>query len=170
MSDLIKGQITIAEIGVEEKRIKLSGEDRKVFSIWKEKQDGNTTVAYQAFEPHFSSAQGKTFDIAYDEKPNPKSPGTFFRSIKMLKLGVKKDVSPDGQPATISCDLDMRLSNIEARLKAIDGKESTPTPIVDETPLKTSNTASSSDSLAVQGEVKVETSANGEVNVENIPF
>ena len=51
-----------------------------------EKQAGrNRDKAYQFFSPIALSAQGKSFEIRYDERPNPQNTGTFFRSIKVIK-------------------------------------------------------------------------------------
>ena len=163
MSELLRGIITIKEMSVEDKRIKINDESGKVYSIWKTKQDGTPTVAYSTFEPMFMSAQGQSFEIGYDEKPNPKSQGTFFRAIKTIKKveGVDKaymdkKVSPDGKPATISTDLEMRLYNIENRLSALEGSSSTPQAPKDaETPVKTSDLVPP-DGKPLEAQVKVE--------------
>lgn len=85
--NLLNGVITVKEVGLEDKRLKITDLSGKVYSIWRTKQDGTETVAFKFFSPIALQAQGKTFEIGYDEKENPKSQGTYFRSIKFIKNG-----------------------------------------------------------------------------------
>lgn len=82
---LLNGVITVKEVGLETKRLKITDLSGKVYSIWRTKQDGTETKAFQFFSPIALQAQGKTFEIGYDERENPQNKGTFFRSIKVIK-------------------------------------------------------------------------------------
>lgn len=96
---LLNAVITVKEVGLETKRLKVIDTSGKVYSIWRTKRDGTETKAYQFFSPIALSAQGKSFEIGYDEKPNPQNQGTFFRAIKVIKpadeLAVAKQENSD---------------------------------------------------------------------------
>ncbi len=85
MEKLLNKVITIKEVAVEEKRLKVVDMEGKVYSIWRTKKDGAETQAYSTFKLQALSAQGKSYEIGYDETPNPQGPGTFYRAIKMIK-------------------------------------------------------------------------------------
>ena len=114
---------------------------------------------------------GKTFEISYDEKPNPKSEGTFYRTIMTIKeVGEvdkayleSKNSQYDNKPATISTDMDLRLHNIENRLSLLEGSSST-TPAVN-----TPETGFKSDIEALAGR-SMEEATTTETKVEEIPF
>lgn len=93
---LINGIITVKEVGLETKRLKVVDITGKVYSIWRNKQDGTETKAYQFFSPIALQAQGKSFEIGYDERPNPQNAGTFFRSIKVIKPADELAVAKQG--------------------------------------------------------------------------
>ena len=120
MSDapLLEKTITITEVQLEEKRIKIVA-DGKVFSIWRTKKDGTPTVAYTSFEPHAMSATGKTFVIKHDENPNPQNEGTFYRTIMTIALytGQPSATVPQAPQAT---NLESEVSSLKFRLTRIE--------------------------------------------------
>jgi hypothetical protein len=120
--DLQNKVISISDISIEEKRIKINDQDKKVFSIWRTKSDGTPTKAIGQFQPYVMSHTGKSFEISYSEKPNPQNEGTFFRNIVMIK-----EVNPNGteRPEGVhepTNDLNTRLSRIETDIAFIKGK------------------------------------------------
>lgn len=97
---LLNGVITVKEVGLETKRLKITDLSGKVYSIWRTKQDGTETKAFQFFSPIALQAQGKTFEIGYDERENPQNKGTFFRSIKVIKPADELAVAKQGTVKT----------------------------------------------------------------------
>jgi hypothetical protein len=117
--DLLVKVIQIKEVGVEDKRLKVVDMEGKVYSIWRTKKDGTETQAYTAFKDVALSAQGKSYEVAYDEKPNPQGPGTFFRAIKMVKLA--SQATPAEQVRPIQT-VNPVQNNFEQRIKALEDK------------------------------------------------
>lgn len=122
MSELLNKTITVLDIRLEEKRIYVMDTEKKGYSIWRTKQDGSPTKAFEVINKYLSMPiNGKHFEIGYDERPNPNKAGTFFRSIKMIKEvnanGTEKPVGsvPAGN------DTENRLKSLELRVSRLEG-------------------------------------------------
>ena len=117
---LLTAVIQIREVGLEDRRLKVISEEGKVYSIWKTKKDGSETMAYTAFKDKALSATGMTVEIGYDERPNPQSPGTFFRSIKVIKPSTGAPSQPNTQPQSVPQTSNNELQRFEALVNSLE--------------------------------------------------
>jgi len=120
-NELLQKTITITDVGLEEKKISVFDENKKKYSIWKTKKDGQPTKAYQAFEPYCMQATGKRFDIQHDEKPVPDNANAFYRTIMTIRPSTVSATT--SQPITVdSTNLEERVKSLETALNMLKGR------------------------------------------------
>ena len=126
MSDLSKKIIQVSSVEMEEKRIKINDENKKLFTLWLTKQDGSPTKAYEQYQ-QINPPIGSYLEVAYDQKPNPNKEGTFYRTIKMMKLSTQEQHTqqPDKsnpQASQTQSDVMYALREIYKILSVINAK------------------------------------------------
>jgi len=130
MKDLLQKTITISDVQIEERKISVFDENKKKYSIWRTKKDGQPTKAFQAFEPYVMQATGKRFDIQHDETPVPENANAFYRTIMTIRPSTASATQTDSQPnQTVSGkELLERIKSLELRLSVLEGKSTHVTP------------------------------------------
>jgi len=154
--------------------------EQRFYSIWEFKKDGTNTKAWlKVKEIGSDNLLGKTFKFSFTEY-HPEGVKYPYKTI--IGLEEVGDVptsqpaqSPDGKPATISSDLDMRLMNIENRLNKLEGLNSTTstqntleTPLEQRTDAPEPNFKEEVENLA--GRTVDDMLKDKELNTDQIPF
>lgn len=164
MDELLQATITIDEVGLEDKRLKVVA-GGKVYSIWRTKKDGSQTKAYTDFSPFALQAQGKQWTIQYDEKPNPQNAGTFYRTIYTIQPSTGAPVQTSQASQTISGkDLLDRIKSLELRVSVLEGKNSVNVPTEPQNATQVPN-------LPPQGTAQTVSEGHPDyIDVNDIPF
>ena len=155
---LLEKIITVSNVELEEKKLSLFDTEKKKYSIWRIKQDGNPTVAFTNFEQYAMSANGKSFNIKYNEKPVPEKPNAFYRTIVMISECSAPPSQPSGVPTPTS-DVNTRLSRLETSIEFIKGKMGIQEP---ETPLNVNSVVTESAGLPTEEMYQAGTNATEE--------
>lgn len=153
---LLEKTILVAEMAMEQKRLKITDSNKKTYSIWLMLADGSReTKAYESIKDSLPTP-GQNYHIKYSEKPNEKYPGAFNRSIMIIQQA-GAGATPTAQAPSNDNE---RFSRLETRIAFIEGK-------LDIKPLESSTEPTNVpgiDPLPPLGEpVK-------EVRLEDIPF
>lgn len=131
---LLEKNITVAEVKLEDKKISLIDTDKKKYSIWKTKQDGNPTKAFESFQNYVMSATGKHFNIKYNEKPVADKPNAFYRTIVIIsEINENTTAKPVSYGSTSpktaftgDSGLETRITALEVRISKLEALNANP--------------------------------------------
>lgn len=179
MEELLTKVITIAEVGLEEKRLKITDDQGLVYSIWRTKKDGTPTKAFEAFNVFALQASGKQWDIQHDERPNPNNERAKYRTIFTIRPYTGQSAQPTQttEKSVTGKDLLNMINELKSRVLRLEEQTGVSSYQID---TKTSQNANFTASASVEAMAKdlggevlkspLQEGDEGYIDVNDIPF